>query len=121
MSKTIIWIRTGLVIAFFLIIIFYAYEKTKNIAGGPQIKVEGISNGETLTNPLVEIKGTVMNVSLLTINGDQTFMDESGRFNKTILLLPGYNLVSVEASDKSGKKVGKEFELVYNLPSETNQ
>lgn len=93
-------------------IIGYALYQARNILGGPQVKIVTPQNGETVTNPLTEIKGMATNITFLSLNDRQIYTDASGNFDEELLLLPGYNVWTLEAKDKFGRTVSKKIELV---------
>lgn len=79
---------------------------------GPKIVIEYPSNGQTVASSYLEIKGVAKNVSLLYFNGRQIFTDQNGNFKEDLLLVRGYNIIEVSATDKFGRKVKERREIV---------
>jgi hypothetical protein len=86
-------------IALFAIIVLYALWNGRNLILGPQIEVLPLSSEE---NP-INIQGKARNVSFLSLNGRQIFVDKEGKFSEEVLLLPGYNIITIEGRDRFGK------------------
>ncbi len=95
------------------VVIGYAGFRAHNLVAGPKLIVESPADGSVTGNPYVEIKGTVKNISFLTLNDNKIFTDEAGVWNEKILLSYGYNVVSVEAKDRFGRSVKKTLQLMY--------
>jgi len=95
----------------FVFIIGYSYYKTKDLIGGVKLTVAGIEHGETVSNPLIELSGTARRAIHVRINGREIFIDSEGIFRDSLLLLPGYNIITIEAQNKFGKEVQKTFEV----------
>lgn len=99
---------------FILVIVVYAYFKTKDLIYGTGIQINGIENGSVFDKPFVDFKGQMKNAVLLTINDFPVFINQEGMFDEPIILHAGYNLVTVKSKDKFGKEMEKKYELVYN-------
>lgn len=90
----------------------YIYSNTETLLTGPEIAVAEPANGEHIaaTHPIT-IRGDVSNVTSLTLNGRSIYTDESGRFSEQLLLLSGYNIITIRATDKFGRTQTREIEL----------
>lgn len=91
----------------------YGMYRAKTIAEGPKVFIESPEDGSLLSESLVTISGTAKNISFLNLNGAQIFTDESGRFEEKILLSYGYNVITLEAKDRFGRKTEKSLQLMY--------
>ena len=80
---------------------------------GPIITIHTPENGSTLTESLVTIKGVAENISHISLNDRSIFIDEEGRFQEKLLLSYGYNIMTIKAEDKFGRKTEEILELVY--------
>lgn len=96
----------------------YAYVRSRDFLMGPQITVTSPVDGGTLSEAPVTVEGTAQNVAYITLDGAPIFADSKGYFSQKLLLLPGYNILTVNAQDRFGKKVEKTLELVYKVPEE---
>lgn len=97
----------------FCIITGYSYYQSRNLMAGPKLEIESPVDGSTLASSTVLVTGKTQNISYITINGRQIFTDENGDFSMNILLLKGYNTVTVSAKDKFGRSINKSIQLVY--------
>ena len=98
--------------AMILLVVGYAYLKTKDYIAGPQITITSPLNGTTVSSPLIEIVGTAKNISFISLNDRPIFIDESGNFKEKLLLYSGYNIMSVKAEDRYKRKVEKSLEVI---------
>jgi hypothetical protein len=98
-------------------IIGYSLYQARNLILGPELAITAPLNGATVENALVHITGTAKNVSYISLNNRQIFVDNKGTFNEDLLLAPGYNVWELQAKDKFGRVVSKKLELVLNKNS----
>jgi hypothetical protein len=108
--KSILKIMAILVVIIFTVA--YSIYQSRNLIKGPQISLMTPETGSTLANPLVAIKGVAENISFISLNDRQIFVDNEGNFSEELLLSPGYNLWEIEAKDKFGRIVSKKIELI---------
>lgn len=87
---------------------------------GPSLTIHGISNGSTLTDPMIHISGTALYTKQLLVSGRSLALATDGSFDETILLHPGYNTISVIGQDQFGKTSSKTYALVVKDTSATN-
>jgi len=92
----------------------YSYFQARNLINGPEITIESPANGATLTDQRVTITGTAKNISYISLNDRQIFVDNDGVFREDLLLGEGYNIWKLEAKDKFGRVVSKNIELVLS-------
>ena len=99
----------------FLLLVFgiYGFYKAKGFLAGPDIVIEYPENGQLVSQSYNTIKGRVVNISNLRVNGRQIFTDEEGNFETGLLLAKGYNIIEVKANDKFNREVKKLLEIVY--------
>jgi len=106
--------KTITVVAFLIIgsgIIWYIYYQSKNFINGPEIEIISPENGATLIDPLVTIEGTAERISRLELNGKQIFINENNHFSEKLLLLNGYNIITIKAFDKFKREIQKQIEI----------
>ena len=103
------WIGVISCLTLFLIIIVFGYEKMSFIFKGVDIEatMEQKSNSS-----ISEIKGKAPNAIYITLNGREIFIDKNGNFSESIIVLPGFSIISLNARDKFGKTAEKKFEVV---------
>lgn len=100
-------------VIFFSGIFIYGIDRSWNLIIGPSIEITSPKNGETLSDPLVTIEGTAKNISFLSLNGRQIFVDKDGNLKEQLLLSPGYNVVTLSGRDRFGRIERERLELMY--------
>jgi len=103
----------ALLILLFLLIGFYAYERSAAVREGVVLSVSGITDGETVTDGTLHLSGIARNATMLSLDDKPVLVDQSGAFSEELLLLPGYNIITLKAEDRFGKKTQKEFRVIY--------
>ncbi len=98
------------------LIVGYTYYRVKDFAYGPKIIITSPINGITVDDVLLEISGNATRISYFSINDRQIFTNEAGNFKEKLLLFPGYNIISIKASDKFDRKIERTLEVVYRAP-----
>ncbi len=106
-------IKIGLVVALFLTIGLYSYFKTKSLFQGVDLQVTGLYDGKAST-PLVHIHGVAKNATYIAINDRPIFIESDGDYTESLLLLPGYNIITIQARDKFNNQSEKVYKLTLN-------
>jgi hypothetical protein len=78
---------------------------------GVDLRISGVSDGQTFSNPAVQVSGQAKNARNLSIDGRPVLIDRDGYFQESLILAPGYNIMTFKASDKFGKYVEKNYQL----------
>ncbi|OGI88396.1 hypothetical protein A2995_00860 [Candidatus Nomurabacteria bacterium RIFCSPLOWO2_01_FULL_33_24] len=117
-NKTKFILNIILLIIFFTLVIGYSYYKAQNLIKGPIILIETIQDGDLVKESFIEIRGKVKNVAHLSLNDRKIFINESGVFNESLILNPGYNIITIKAVDKFDKETIKELKIVYQAEEE---
>jgi hypothetical protein len=102
-----------LVSLLFIIIVVYAFFRSKDLIFGVKIRDMDIVDGSTMTNNILNITGNAKNALDLTLDGREISIDQQGNFNETIVLLPGYDIITIKAEDKFGNIDEKDYKLIY--------
>ena len=95
-----------------LLIALYTIFELRHLIAGPIIALSYPLNGMTVADPLIEIAGSTKNVTHLTLNDRQIFVDSKGELRESLLLASGYNVLRIEARDRFGRKVTHTLEVV---------
>jgi hypothetical protein len=103
---------------FFILILVYAFFRSKDLIYGVKIRnvnIDGMSaqSGATIKDKVMNVTGNAKNAINLSLDGREILMDAGGNFNETIALLPGYNIINIEAKDKFGYVDEKNYKLMY--------
>ena len=105
--------RYGL-IAFFLIVVGYAYFEGRALMYGPTIDVS--PRVMEVSDPFITVSGTARRIASLSLNGAPIPVTEDGGFEEGYVLAPGYNRIILDARDKYGKTTQRIVEIVYKPP-----
>lgn len=100
-------------VALGLIVVLYSGFQAQKIIRGPVITLTSPLNGATYTTALIEVKGVAKNISELYLNDRPLYTDKSGNFGDALLLIPGYNIIKLNAKDKFGARTEKKIEIIY--------
>ncbi len=109
----IYYLKLYLLVFFGILVCGYSIFQAQKIIRGPRITVLSPLNGVTYTTPLIDIKGVAKNVSVLSLNDRPLYPDKNGNFFDRLLLLPGYNILKLEAKDRFGSVTKKKIEIIY--------
>lgn len=108
-------LRKRLTIAVFVLALAgigsYGIYQARAYLSGPRIIIES----KTREGSLLVLAGTAERIAFLSLQGKPIFTDENGRWQETVLLLPGYNSMAVVARDRFGRKTEEYFEA-YRAP-----
>ena len=96
-----------------LLVIIYGYSRGFKLILGPNIAISSPSSGVTYEDEVVTITGQASRISKIYLNDRQIFTDDEGNFTEKLLLMPGYNILTLRANDLFDRSVSKKLELVY--------
>lgn len=85
-----------------VIIVGYGGFAFRDLLRGPHITITEPTNGETYSTSTIPVKGVASLVQKITLNGQPIVIDEHGNFSEIIVLLPGYNRISLVGEDRLG-------------------
>ena len=100
-----------IIIGFFVVVAAYAYYEGRGLLYGPTIEVSG--RVMEVTEPTVSIEGKAQGIATLRMNGKSIPVTEDGTFSELYVLTPGYNRITLSASDRYGKTTERIIEVVY--------
>ena len=106
-------LKVTFVIIISILILGYGFFQARNLINGPEITITTPKNGDNLLDPLVVISGSAVNITRITLNDRQIFVDKQGRFSEKLLVPPGYTIIKVAAQDKFGRVTQKLIELNF--------
>lgn len=106
-------IGTASILLFFGLIGWYAVGRAHNLVHGAEIALNSLTDGQVVNEPLLTLSGTAKNAKSFSINDREVFVSEAYNFAEKILLLPGYNVITLKGEDKFGKKTEEQMRVVY--------
>ncbi len=107
---------TGIALA--LAFLVYAGIESRGIFLGPTIILDSPPEGISTTSSLMLISGRSIRTKELTVDGGKVFIDTSGNFSEHLVLSPGYNIMTIVATDARGKQHTITRHLIYDAPHE---
>lgn len=81
----------------------YLVYQARFLILGPQITLTETGGSPTSAQTVV-LEGKADNITHMTINGRSIFTDQTGAFQETLVLNQGYNLITIVARDRYGRK-----------------
>lgn len=111
-------IRNFLIGGFSLFIILYAILNTRLVSRGIPLTISGIENGKIYKEGSLEITGNAKRAKHVLVNGREISVNQEGDFKDFLILLPGYNIITVSAEDKFGKVTLETFDIVKEVKKE---
>ena len=106
------FIKIGVIVGVIIVIAGYSYYRVRNLISGPIIEIISPIDGSLVKNSLVEVVGITKNISKITLNGRPITVDQAGKFGEQLVVPEGYNIISVEGTDRFGKKKSKTIKIV---------
>ncbi len=104
------WIGLTSCTLLFIVIGIFSYMKMSFLMNGVQINAKIEKNGDS---PVAVVTGKAENATYISLNGREIFIDKDGTFKETIALIPGFSVVTIDASDKFGNNREKKFQMMY--------
>ncbi len=106
-------LKIVLISVFLLFIIIYSFFRSKDVIFGVKIKDVNIVDGTKVADNILKITGNAKNANILTLNDRPISIDQEGNFDETIILLSGYNIITIKAKDDFGNSDEKNYKLIY--------
>ena len=109
-KRQINWLIVGFICLF---IFAYSLFEAQNLLEGPQLNITNPAQTHFSTKEnIFDIRGNAKNILSLTVNNRPILITPQGDFYDKLLLLPGYNRISITAKDKFGRESTKIIEAV---------
>lgn len=93
---------------------------------GPRIEIhspevimsEGRYFAYATTSAQIEVSGRAIHAGMLFLNDAEIPQNLAGNFSESLLLAPGYNIMSLEARDRYGRISKNTIEITLRTPKE---
>lgn len=107
-------IKILIVSVFIISLVGYSLFQVHKIMTGPTIELS-LPHDSLVTGPnnRIRLTGIAANVAFISLNDNPIYVDETGTFNESLLLNPGYNIIKLYGKDKFGKTLTKLVEITY--------
>jgi len=106
-------LKIGLLSLFFLLVVTFAFLRSKDLIFGVKIRDVNITDGEKVADNVLHLTGNAKNATFVSLNGREISVDKKGDFNETIILFSGYNIINITAKDKFGDVDEKNYKVIY--------
>lgn len=93
----------GIFILAMVALLIFMSSRVIHFLQNPALVIETPIGNTVATEPVIKIKGKVEKESLLTVNGREVTIDESGNFESEFELIAGVNALEFIVKDKFGK------------------
>ena len=111
----------GSILLLFVVIVGYGMWISRDLLFGIKISVAGISDGMSVSSPLIDLSGTARRATGVTVDGDPVSIDQNGAWQDTLALVPGYSIVTIGATDKFGRTKTVMYRVYYKTPSTSTE
>ena len=97
-----------------LFILSYLAWQFEPILEHPKLVLNSpVSEDISATSPSLTLEGQITPGSILTINNEQVYAEENGKFKKEVELLPGLNVLEIKAVSRFGKETKIVRRVIY--------
>lgn len=104
--------RAAIIVFVVVVIVSYAILRSLNYARGPVINIIRPFDYEAVASSTVMFSGQALRVNNLILNGKAVPIDQAGNFNESIIVFPGVNMITLQASDQFGRSVEKRLQVI---------
>ena len=101
-------------LALTIIILMYGLYEAYDLIYGPVLVVNFPTDGNSVNDPLISVRGTTKRIAKIFIDGRQVFTRDGGSFVEPLLLGYGYNIIEVKVQDQFGRQIVKTIRIVLN-------
>ena len=106
--------KKGLWIVLFLLLIAYTLFQGRFVILGPSIHITYPTDGERLDAQVYTITGNAQNISYISLNDRQIYVDQQGNFSEKLIAPLGLSIITVRARDRFGRQKEQSVRVVYN-------
>ncbi len=92
----------GIILSVLLALVGYGLFHARHVFEGPFITLENEGAVQQYT-PTLPITGRAENIISLSLNDRTIYTDDSGHFSETLILPPGYTIMTLTAEDRYGR------------------
>ena len=118
-ARSYVQIGTGIV--FFSLLLLFVFHQTRGLISPASILITSPLNGALVHETLLAVTGTAKKISFISLNGRQIFTDENGAFEESLLLSPGYTIITLSGEDVFKRKIKKQVYVVYTPQASTTE
>ncbi len=97
-----------------LVFLSYILFQTRFLILGPRVWIESHQDGAVASEPLITLSGQAENAAWLSLNGEQIYTDEEGRWSEKLLVQKGVSIITVSVEDRFGRKAERSVQIILN-------
>lgn len=94
----------------------YVYVQVHGISSAPPLTIDTPQDGQRLDSPHVEVRGTTLPESSVTVNGVQAVVQSNGVFVLTLDVPRGTTLIYISSRKRHGKAANDVRRVVFERP-----
>src|SRR5882724_7772922 len=106
--------RKAIIGLFFAVLALYVIFQARNLLAGPQLTITYPKDNETISGPVIEVGGTAKNISFITLNDKQIYVDDQGKFKESLLPSSGLVILKLIGKDRFGRQKIVSENIVVN-------
>ena len=91
-----------------LIVALYGLHEAWPLISGPQLTLSYPQNGEKIDNGFINISGTAVHTSAVSLDGGPLLTDQNGHFETMLTLPHGGAILTITATDRFGRTVAEQ-------------
>ncbi len=108
------------ILAIITLVLGYGVWISRDILFGIHFSVSGLHDGLSTSEPLLTVSGNAYHASMLVIDGRTVPLSDTGSWQDTLALLPGYNTIQISVTDRFKRTTTKEYRVYYKT-EQSNQ
>lgn len=97
-----------------LVFLSYILFQTRFLILGPRVWIESHQDWAVASEPLITLSGWAENAAWLSLNGEQIYTDEEGRWSEKLLVQKGVSIITVSARDRFGRQAEHSVQIILN-------
>tara|TARA_B100000745_G_scaffold288625_1_gene226174 strand:+ start:185 stop:550 length:366 start_codon:yes stop_codon:yes gene_type:complete len=105
-------LKTTIAIGLITLFAVYVLYQGRFVLAGPVIRLYNEPASTTYENN-VQISGNVRNAAAIKLNGGDIVTTKDGDFKEKVWLQNGYNIITISANDRYGRRSYIEREFIY--------
>ncbi len=105
------------IVLLFVVIVGYAVFRSRDLLFGIQFTVNGLTDGMTVDSSILELKGDARHANEIRVDNQPIPLSEAGSWHDSLILMEGYNVVTIRATDKFGRTITHEYRVYYKKQS----
>jgi hypothetical protein len=104
----------SLFVLFLFLVVLYFWKEIGFLIKPPSLEISQPTTDITVDKDTFTISGKTNPFALVTINGEELYIDKEGKFEKEISLEIGLNTLQIEAKNRFGKTNTIIRRIIYN-------